>query len=519
MEFKALRRPLYPLAGTLFVGGLLGGLCPGGVANAVGPDDLFASAANYAANNPAQIVNADFNGDGHLDVVTGTNNRSIQVLLGDGTGALGPAVGYNANLDQADSVAVGDFAGDSNLDILVGGYRYTGDDYIGAVQVFVGNGSGTFTAGTRTDLGGFTGSVFDTSLASGDFNGDGNPDAVITSERSDQAAVLLNNGAGGFTPQILTTGGDPVAVAVGDVDGDTDLDIATANYGSTTASVFLNDDVTPGNFGAATNYGTAAGQLLGVALADLDGDGDADMQLTSRSAGVNVLLGAGDGTFGAAALYSRPGSTGPAGISTGDVNGDSLVDVIVTSRNLISAAFVYLGNGDGTLDLPTAIYPLLNHSQFVTVGDLNGDLKLDIVSSISGEDQVAVLLNTTPMTLTQVGDSLRLTPQPGSTFGSTVKYTVQYNTPARVAAGKPWGIWANNWPADQLGIDLAATQTKAGCQSTGGAGVLCTRPRVIGEPTPGSTYVFRLFAFNGTTWGPATSDLGTQVTVTRPVPG
>ena len=69
-------------------------------------------------------------------------------------------------------------------------------------------------------------------------------------------------------------GSNPQSVAVGDVDGDGDLDFLTANNGSDNVSVRLNDG--SGNFSGTTNVGVGS-QPVSVAFGDVDGDGDLDL--------------------------------------------------------------------------------------------------------------------------------------------------------------------------------------------------------------------------------------------------
>jgi hypothetical protein len=126
-----------------------------------------------------------------------------------------------------------------------------------------------------------------------------------------------------------------------------------------------------------------------VVIGDFNGDGNQDLAALSIYGGtVSILLNNGDGTIASPQYFPaiQPDPQGPtffSGIATGDVNGDSKLDVILshttdpnTSAGVIS---VLLGSGDGTLQRPittavdSAAYNLFG------VGDFNGDGKLDVL--------------------------------------------------------------------------------------------------------------------------------------------
>lgn len=489
-------------SGVLAGGALL--LSPA-AALAAGPPDSFGAKTDYSSGNGQAVAVGNFNADAYPDLaVANTTGNTVSVLLNNGNGTYGAATA-NTTGNNAYGVAVGDVNGDSKIDIVVANYTSN------SVSILLGNGNGTFA--TKTDVTVGTGPM---AVALGDLDHNGYLDVVTSNKLANKASVLLNNGNGTFAAKTdYTTGSLPWwQIALGDVNGDTYLDMVTVNRSSNSVSVLLNNG--NGTFAAKVDS-TVARIPWGVALGDLNGDGFLDA--VAASAGdskVSVLLGNGNGTFAAKVDYAT-GST-PNFVAITDVNGDGRLDVAVSNQGTgANSASILLGNGNGTLAAKTD-YTTGTGPRSVTLSDVNGDRKPDIITSNGSANTTSVLFNTTAMALSQNGDTLRLTPQPGSTFGATTKYTIQYNTPARATAGKPWGVWANNWPADKLGIGLAATQTVAGCQTVGGAGVVCTRPSVIGEQDPGETYVYRLYAYNGTVWGPATSDLGTQVTVTRPLP-
>jgi len=146
-------------------------------------------------------------------------------------------------------------------------------------------GTGNFGGGSNPAVGANTQSV-----AVGD--GDGDLDLLTANgSRNGTVSVRLNNGSGVFSGgSDPAVGSYPYSVAVGDVDGDGDLDLLTANSGDYTLSVRLNNGA--GTFTApATNPNLAVGSFpTSVALGDVDGDGDLDLLAANVSSTVNVRL-------------------------------------------------------------------------------------------------------------------------------------------------------------------------------------------------------------------------------------
>src|SRR5204863_13125 len=103
------------------------------------------------------------------------------------------------------------------------------------VSVLLGTGHGSF--GVKTDYRTGSGAV---SVAIGDLNGDGQPD-LAAATYSSTVAVLLGNGDGSFGVNTdFGTGSLPLSVGIGDLNGDGKPDLAMANAGSNTVSVLLN---------------------------------------------------------------------------------------------------------------------------------------------------------------------------------------------------------------------------------------------------------------------------------------
>jgi hypothetical protein len=218
-------------------------------------------------------------------------------------------------------------------------------------------------------------------LAVGDFKGDGFPDLVTTSPIPHGSVnVLLGNGDGRFrsgqTFQML----NPRAVVVGEFDHDNKPDFAVIdNLDQGTVSVFLGNG--DGTFMPAGRYITAmTGGTFSLAAADLRGNGITDLIVANPSDGfggfgsVAVLLGNGDGTFQPAREF--PADLRPTVVTVADVNGDGKPDLVVGS-SIADSVSVLLGNGDGTFQDPQSLNTD-SDARSIAAGDFTGTGKVDL---------------------------------------------------------------------------------------------------------------------------------------------
>jgi len=355
-------------------------------------DGAFQAAVNYAVgDNPISVAVGDFNGDGKPDLVVAINGgnavaSTVSVLLGKGDGTFQAAKNYAVG-EGPSSVAVGDFNGDGKPDFVVVG---SGDLY-GYMSVFLSKGDGTFQAAANY----LWGSTFSSpsSVAVGDFNGDGRPDFVVVGGGTYSMGVFLNNGDGSFQPMWAHNSAvvSAISVAVGAFNGDGKPDLATVtSYNpvdpEVTVSILLGNG--DGTFQAPVNYAAGSGPYS-VAVGDFDGDGKPDLAVADAGGGVSVLLNNGDGTFQAAVNYGA--GSEPFCVAVGDFNGDGKPDLAVANYNNGSAGTVSVlpGKGDGTFRAAVT-YAAGGWARSVAVGDFNGDGKPDL--AVAHDYGVSVLL-------------------------------------------------------------------------------------------------------------------------------
>jgi hypothetical protein len=262
------------------------------------------------------------------------------------------------------------------------------------VSVLLGDGAGHFTASTPVPV-----TNGPREVAVGDLDGDGDIDFLATNLSGDNVTVALNNGNATFTTTSVAVGSGPRGLAVADLDGDGDLDFVAANYYSNTISVMLNNG--NGVFSNATSSPIAVGtHPVDVALGDFNGDGKIDIAVTNNGSNtVSILVN--DGSAGFTAQPTVPTGTGPRGVTAGDVDGDGDIDLVVTNFSAGTVS-VLLNDGSGHFSAGQVITTGANPYR-IALADLDGDGDLDMAVTNSGSSTISVFLNDghgnfTPMT-------------------------------------------------------------------------------------------------------------------------
>jgi hypothetical protein len=347
---------------------------------------VFADAT--ATNLPAVVevsVDAalgDVDGDGDLDALVGTWFASPRLYLNDGQGVFADATAANLPpLGFGHDVVLADLDGDGDLDALFGCDRILND------------GTGSFSVGAPPLPCLF--GLFD-SLAVGDVDGDGDVDVYVGARQQHRFAaqnrLYLNDGTGGLLD--VTASRLPAflditrAVALGDVDGDADLDAIAGNgvfYPDRQDRLLLNDGT--GSFSEVTAPDLPVpfqrDATNAVALADLDGDGDLDAYVANGArfdhhSQDGLYLGDGTGAFLDVTATHVPATLDwTVDAALGDLDGDGDLDVL--SSNLTSADALYLNDGQGVLSdvSATSLPPSLGGGGPVALGDVDGDGDLD----------------------------------------------------------------------------------------------------------------------------------------------
>jgi hypothetical protein len=362
---------------------LVPNLPPVALARAFGPPKFYP-----AGMRPESVATADFNHDGKLDLAVVDYDNQVSILLGNGDGTFQPprkyAVGQGSDLID---IGVGDFNEDGNIDIVATVSRWGNNG--GTIALLPGNGDGTFKRATYINAGNSP-----LSVAVADLNGDHHLDLWVGGNGS--SSVLLGRGDGTFgSPTIYDVFTASYGVAITDFNGDGKPDAAVTSLVENLVYVFLGNG--DGTFQPAIQVNVGADYPYSVVAADFNHDGKMDLAVSdSASNGVSVLLGNGDGTF--QSPYLTYGGISPARLKAAKIYPGSKLDIVVADYGDSSgqgAGVVLLrGNGDGTFGLAVPFRAGKNPTD-VAVGRFNADKKLDLAVSDSGANTVSILLNTT----------------------------------------------------------------------------------------------------------------------------
>jgi subtilisin-like proprotein convertase family protein len=189
-----------------------------------------------------------------------------------------------------------------------------------------------------------------------------------------------------FSPTNFATGINPTNVAVADFNNDSKADLAVTNQVSNDVSVLLGNG--DGSFGAQTLVGVGSSPYAIVA-GKFNADNNFDLAVTnSGSNNVSILLGNGNGTFSAPVNFFV--GSNPISIATGDFNNDAKADLAVANFGgfFSGSVSILLGTGTGSFTAGTSVRTRTQPS-FVAVARLNPDANDDLVVANFGSDSVS----------------------------------------------------------------------------------------------------------------------------------
>ena len=349
------------------------------------PFFLAPSEVHAVGDRAESLIAVDIDGDGRQDLVAGNRgNADIHILL---YGAAAPVAVFAGPGPR--SIAAGDVDGDGDIDLVTANYRG------GTVSILINVGGLEFAPPVYHALGRWPGDV-----ALGDFDADGDLDLLATTEDDEAITgavwILENDGDGAFEmPKVASRVSFPNHIAIADLDGDGDSDVAVGGFVQT--FVMLND----GNAGFETiTYAVAAGRIVS---ADIDRDGDTDLLASTWfDDGVYLLRNGGNATFAAERVSFHRGT----GVTAGDLDGDGDLDFAEVHSYYMNRLTVWRNRGDGTFSFATQL-STGGQALDVLAFDRDGDSVTDIAFVNFDKSTVSIMLTVPGISSVAVASSLK----------------------------------------------------------------------------------------------------------------
>jgi hypothetical protein len=423
---------------------------------AIGPHGLYITYAQHdgtLSSAPAPEVGevstsvtlVDVDGDGNLDAVS-AGDTALKLSLGHGDGTFGPPQAITTSGNFGDTnyigpmVISGDFNGDGKQDLLATGSTgaYTTQNYI-----LFGHGDGTFDAPLPIANSILLGKV-------ADLNNDGRSDVISIQNNAlatNVLAVNLSRGDGTFTTvstnlpveMVINTFTTPSAgPALADFrhSGRLDAAVASVNHVYLLRSHGDGSFDTNGTVLAIPDLPNLSKVAVGdITAGDFDGDGNQDIavleqygsgiyNLSAPTSAAWVFYGKGDGTFSGATLagtFDRHAQT----VSAGDLNGDGLADLVLTSYDVYEYNGVLIVHA-----LPNRAWgPEVDYTggdglSPLWITDINHDGRNDLIFSNAlrgnyASNSISVLLNEAAVS---VSGTVTASPEPSNV---TYPFTLQ----------------------------------------------------------------------------------------------
>lgn len=373
-----------------------------------GPDQVLVLGNVEQPADPHAVEAADLNGDGLLDLCSANtldDNLTIFYQVEPGYFSEEPELlGDVTTTDGPHSIAVADLNGDGKPDLV------SANSVSNTLTIFHQGAARTFGAAPDVTIGDFTSLDDPRSVVAADLNGDGLLDLTVANFDGDDLVVFMQP-ADGFvdtvTPDLVLgntgLGSRPLFVDAADLDGDGRLDLISANNADDNLHLYLQE--VSGDFPSSSplilGSELTTSEPQSVRAADLNGDGRLDLVSASAGTGnLTVFFQTVSGDYATEpdlAVGDANTIVDVVSVAAADLNGDRLLDILTADSltghltifsqaapGVFSTVPELVLGADGTLDRP----------RYVTLADLSGDGRLDVVAANFRGDNLAVFFQT-----------------------------------------------------------------------------------------------------------------------------
>ncbi len=347
----------------------------------------FEAKTDYTTGNDASgIAIADLDGDGKSEVAS-SNHGAANISVYKNSSTTGGAITLSGRVDYTTgavpyTLVMADVSGDGFPELGVANYE--GDNFMLRRNTNATSGTISFNSATSS----FTTANQPRTLAFGDLDKDGLPDAVTANVDVSGITILRSTFAGGSsffsyaTNVDLAAGGSAFSVALDDVDGDGKLDLIVGN-GAGTVSVILNTTTGTGSISFATTRTdlTASTSARSVTTGDFDGDGKVDIAVANYTNSVSLFRNTGTttGVVSFASAVNLSGGAQPVSIATGDLDGDGKLELAVANSGSANVSIFKNNSTSGTFSFAARVdFITGNQPLNVAIGDLNNDGRPDL---------------------------------------------------------------------------------------------------------------------------------------------
>jgi FG-GAP-like repeat/IPT/TIG domain len=302
------------------------------------------------------------------------------------------------------NLSFGDLDGDGKSDLVQLNFLHN------TVSVYRNTSSiGNINASSFASKVDFATGLDPTSVSIGDLDGDGKPELVVTNGDANTVSILRNTSSVGsitassFASKVdFATGSSPLSVSIGDLDKDGKADLAVTNYNANTVSVYRNTSsvgsITTSSFAGKVDFVTGI-KPTSVKIGDLNGDGKPEMVMANNGSGtISVFFNVSFVGIISIDSFIRKvdftAGTNPGSVSIGDLDGDGKSDLVVSSEAMVSVFrntstvvnFISFAN---KIDFTAGIASI----NFVNIGDVDGDGKLDLAIANYYGNTISILRN------------------------------------------------------------------------------------------------------------------------------